>query len=194
MDRKPSLNIPGRYLAFYVLCSSILAGFVLMKIYPDQRELAQENRNIYEQRLRIEKQKNLFPFYEGLTEEIKKLRKFKALVPDPPVKKISLNPDDIEKGLMDIRNAAERNRLETESIEPDMASMNRMADQVQVNVRLRGNFMDFRNFMLRLMRLEYLDAIDDIQISSDETSENIRLKIWLRTMRRERDGSPARSR
>jgi hypothetical protein len=78
-----------------------------------------------------------------------------------------------------IRNLAETNHLNHGKSDPDINSMTGNKGLIFVKVEVEGLFEDFRNFMVGLNEIPYLQDIEEIKIHSVETNRRYELKIWL---------------
>ena len=64
-------------------------------------------------------------------------------------------------------------------ISPDVDSTLDGSGFLKISVVLRGDFIKFRDVLMELGKLPYLELIERIKIESVEDAKEISLKIWL---------------
>ena len=167
---------PYRKSAFYVLIFlGVVIAFVLIILLPYNNALKKTDLNIVTLKDRLARQELQYPLYTKLLKEMQKpsLEHLKSEVQE------KLKKEDISQVSLMIRNLAESNHLTHGKSDPDINSMTGNKGLIFVKVEVEGLFEDFRNFMVRLNEIPFLQDIEEIKIHSIETNRRYELKIWL---------------
>ncbi len=77
------------------------------------------------------------------------------------------------------KDLAEKNGLECLQSGPEVDSLYGESKTMLINIVLEGKFKKFRNFLLDMTNLNYLDSIEEIKIISKQTGKKYFLKIWI---------------
>jgi nitrous oxide reductase len=102
-----------------------------------------------------------------------------AVLPFPEKEKLKRN--EFGKISSTLQEIAQRENLNLVEVTPDIDSLIDDSGHLKMYVRLEGSFFDLHNFLIRLGEIPYLEHIEQLQIRTDQTSEDlgISLKIWL---------------
>lgn len=157
------------------MCLCVLLFFFLLVIYPQHISLAEADQDITKLKVRIEEQKILYPIFQNL---LKKARvKDTESLPFP--KKTKLMRNETSKISSIFKNIAQKSNLILKEIIPDVDALIGGSEHLKLNLTVKGEFLDLRNFMLHLGELPYLEDIERIQIRSVQDSTEISFKILL---------------
>lgn len=153
----------------------MLLLFSVLVIYPQRISLAGADLDIKKLKGRIEEQKLLYPIFQNL---LKKVRvKDTEGLPFP--KKAKLARDETGKISSIFQKIAQKSNLTLKEITPDIDALIGGSRYLKLNLIVKGEFLDLRNFMLQLGELPYLEYIERIQIRSVQDSKEISFKILL---------------
>jgi hypothetical protein len=168
-------KLPARSIVYFLVCLCVLLFFFLLVIYPQRISLAEADLDIKKSKVRIEEQKILYPIFQNL---LKKARaKDSEGLPFPKKRKLMRN--ETAKISSIFQEIAQKSNLVLKEIIPDVGALISGAEYLKLNLTVKGNFLDLRNFMLQLGELPYLEHIDRIQIRSFQDSKEISFKILL---------------
>lgn len=171
-----NLQIPkymNRSLLLLLAGAMIILLFALVFIIPSQRAMANLEAEIGVTKFKIETQEKLGPLYKGLTEKLNKIDKKAALPPTSPIARNKLGGFSGT-----ISELAKKSKLVVLSVYPDTQSGDSGAVYI---ASIRGNFTDFRNFLVELGKLTYLEAVQEIHIHtvSGVREFNIKMKLLV---------------
>ncbi|MBW1672331.1 MAG: hypothetical protein JRJ45_01560 [Deltaproteobacteria bacterium] len=126
-------------------------------------------------RIQREKQQLLYPFYQKL---LKKLQVEESrILPYPGKSKFPRDKTDKISSIF--CEIAQKINLETVSIIPDVKSIANGSGPFLINILVKGDFFDFRKFLIELGGNPYLQHIEEIKIQQVPGGKEFRLKIWL---------------
>lgn len=170
-----SFKIPTGSLGYCLICSLSILAFIALGIYPAQRSLGSMDMEISKLRSSIEEQNMLFPVYAQLQQRIQ--LKGSDILSSPVGTKLSI--DKIEKLPSIFKTIAQKYNLTALAVSPDVMSFGSDSEFLLVNVVIQGKFFDFRNFLIELVNLAYLEKIEQILIERAAKTKKFNLKIWL---------------
>jgi len=168
-------KLPIQGLRHLLICAGGIAGVILLAIYPYHRFLASQDEEIKKIEIRIEKQGALFPLYQNLLKKVN-LNKPAAL---PFIEKDKLDREKTMEILSLFDEMARMSNLEPVSIVPDVRSLTRDASYLSVRAYLKGDFFDFRDLLIRIGEVPYLEHIEEIRIQPEGEVKAFRLTGWL---------------
>jgi hypothetical protein len=168
-------KLPARVIVFFLMYLCVLLFYLLLVIYPQHISLAEADLDIKKLKVRIEEQKILYPIFQNF---LKKSRvKDTEGLPFPKQRKLMRN--ETAKISSIFQEIAQKSNLVLKEIIPDADALISGAGYLKLNLTVKGNFLDLRNFMLQLGDLPYLEHIERIQIRSVQDSKEISFKIFL---------------
>ena len=170
-----TFEIPTRSFVYLLICSLGILAFVAIALYPSQRSLNSMDREISEIQRSIEEQNILFPVYAQLQNRIQ--LKGSDILSSPDGIKLSM--DNIEELPSIFEKIAKKYNLTALSVAPDLMSFGSVSGFLLVDVVIQGKFLDFRNFLIELVNLAYLEEIEEIRIERAAKAKKFNLKIWL---------------
>ncbi|MFC1895104.1 hypothetical protein ACFL0Q_00355 [Thermodesulfobacteriota bacterium] len=88
-------------------------------------------------------------------------------------------PDWMEHVPRAVEDIARRHNLELRSLKPDVKALEE--NRLQVNLVVRGDFFGFRDFLVDLGGLPYLDRIREMQLGQAGDARELQLKVALIT-------------
>ena len=78
-----------------------------------------------------------------------------------------------------LRRIADSASLKTQSVAPDVSSLTNQSKSLIMNMVVRGDFMNFRKFLIGIGELPYLERYEEIEIRKDPAFMEYRIKIRL---------------
>jgi len=174
MEGKKSRRIPMESISYLLICTLGILVFILIGPYMSERSLIKMDMEIKKLQIQREKQQLLYPFYQKL---LKKLQIEPKKLPSPPKSKFPrAKTDKISSIFSEI---LQKINLETISIIPDVKSIANGSNLFFVNLVVKGNFFDFRTFLIELGGNPYVQHIEEIKIQQVPGDKKLSLKIWL---------------
>jgi hypothetical protein len=167
--------IPKRSIIILFACISCLLLIVLAGIVPQQMAVSRLDNKIVSIQFQIEEQKKLQPYYQVLQTGPQSVRV--KVLPLPERSPLSRMKIDTVPSI--IREEAQKAHIDMVSASPDLYTLGGENRFVLVNATLKGNFLNFRKFLIGLGGLPCLEAIEEVRIQQSEDSMEFRMKIWL---------------
>ena len=168
-------NTPKRTIIYALLCLSSILFIVLAGIIPKQFSLTSLDQKIKSIQFQIEEQKSLYPIYQDLQ---KKTQAGDSKVLPLPVRNALLRTQ-LDTIPATFREIARKANLDMVSASPDLNSLSGESSLLPVNAVIRGNFFNFRKFLIGLGDVPYLERIEEIQIQQNEDTMEFKMKIWI---------------
>jgi len=174
MIERQTKRIPMESISYLLICTLGIFAFILIGPYMSGKSLGKMDMEINKLQIQREKQQLIYPFYQSL---LKKLQIEHKTLPSPPKSKFSR--DKIDKISSIFSEILQETNLETISIIPDVKSIAKGSDFLFVNLVVKGNFFDFRTFLIELGGNPYLQHTEEIKIQQVPGGRKLSLKIWL---------------
>jgi hypothetical protein len=174
-DKLKNIKIPRRTVIFHLSCWGGLLFFVLAVIYPVQRYSAGLDREIKDIRFQVEEQKNLQPIYQSL--KAKSHAGTGRVLPTP--EKSRLARELIATVPPTLRKIAADANMDPLSVTPDVSALAGQQRYLLVDSVVRGEFTDFRRYLIGLGQLPYLERIESIDVQQNPDVMEFKMKIWL---------------
>jgi hypothetical protein len=167
--------IPKRSIVILFACISSVLLIVLAGIVPQRISVTSLDNKIASIQFQIEEQKRLQPYYQMLHAGSQSGRS--KVLPFPP--RIPLSRTKIDTVPSIIREEAQKAHIDMVSASPDLYTLGGENKVLLVNATLRGDFLNFRKFLIGLGGVPCLDSIEEIRVQQNEDSMVFRMKIWL---------------
>jgi hypothetical protein len=168
-------NIPEKSLKYLIICSGIIALFILAGIIPLNRYNHTINGDMKKLLDKIEEQKSLKTVYSTLINSIEK--KNLRILPNPA--KTALSRQEASKFQDVFREVATKSGLTTVSLAPELSTLAGSSKYLLYNATVKGEFVNFRKMLMALGNVSFLDRIDEIRIQQYPDSMEFRIKIWI---------------
>lgn len=167
--------IPKRSLVYLLIClSGVLILFVagIIPEYFSSVRLDQQIKNI---QFQIEEQKILHPVYHTL--QNKTHTKDVRILPFP--KKTPLSRAQVDAVPVKFSEIAKRANIDIVSASPDLNFLGSESKFFPINAIIRGDFFNFRKFLIGLGEVPYMERIEEIHIQQNEDTMEFKMKVWL---------------
>jgi hypothetical protein len=148
--------------------------FVVIGFY-NYRSLNDLESDINKVKADIEEQRVMAPLYKELIEKIK-IKTTKHL---PFPARAKLPKEQHEQITTIFGDLARKANLEIVSITPDINSLAGGSGLLVVDAALKGDFFNFRNYLVALGNVPYLEHLGEIQIQTTPGGKEFRLKLWV---------------
>ena len=99
------------------------------------------------------------------------------VLPNP--KKTTISREEAAKFENVFRTIAGESGLRAISLTPDLSNTAGSSKFLLNNAVVKGEFVNFRQMLIKLAAIPYLDRIEEISISQQSDSMEFRIKIWL---------------
>jgi hypothetical protein len=175
MMKKINLGIPEKSLSYLIICGGIVMIFILVGIFPLYRYTSNQASEIKKIEYQIEEQKGLGPVYLNMQKAME--GKYLQGLPNP--KKITISREEAAKFQNVFRAIAEKSGLMTISLTLDLNTMAGSSKLLLHNAVVKGEFANFREMLIALAAIPYVDKIEEIRIQQNSDSMEFRIKIWL---------------
>jgi len=150
---------------------ALIVLFILFFIVPSHKQITGLDNAIGMAKLKIETQEKIGPLYKGLNDKLKKIDTKTSMVNKQPLPKAQVNTIGNV-----VSNMAQKTKLSLLSFYPETAAEGASAIYY---ISLRGNFMDFRNFLKDIGSLPYVDSVQEIRVNTGKGSREFNVKVKL---------------
>jgi hypothetical protein len=175
MPLKSIRLIPKKTVIIHLSWFGALLILGLVVIFPVQRSTVGLEKQIKDIQSQIETQKTLQPIYQAL--KTKSQTTAASILPTPESGKL---PRDLVRVFPStVRRIARNSDMEMISVSPDVTSLADQSRHLLVRAVLRGDFMNFRKFLIDVGELPYLERFEEIEIQQDPNFMEFRIKMRL---------------
>lgn len=175
MEQKGLPRFPAQSLLYLLICAGGIIGFFLLAIYPYQKYLAGLDRETKGIETQIEEQKILFPVYKDLLKKVSTAKQ--GILPFP--QKGKLDREKIDGISFIFEEIARKSNLSLVTAVPDVKSLVKDSGLLSIDVGMKGDFFNFRNFLLQVGGMPCLEHIEEIRIQPATGVKKFWLKVWL---------------
>jgi len=174
-ERKLNLNIPRQSMIYIAMCLTGVLIFVFGGILPAVKKLKDLDAAIAARKYDIEEQKAFAPFFKSLKLDSEK--KESEILPLPPKGKLA--QDKLGTLAVVFGTAAKTSGMTLVSATPHLNTLTGDAQFIPINIALRGEFINFRKFLIQLGGVNYIQHIEEITIQEKAETREYKLKIWV---------------
>lgn len=174
MALKKQIPLATRSMTFLIIGVALILALVYIGFY-NYRTIAKLDTEISELNTKI----NTHQSYAPMTRQLIDRMKIKAQRNLPLPAKAKLSGEQKDQIAVLFRDMAQRSKLELVSVSPDINSLVGGSSAMLVHATLKGDFYNFRNFLVELGDRPYLDRIEEIDIQQAPGTKEFRLKVWL---------------
>lgn len=174
MELKKQLPFARRSLTLLVIGVGVILVLVYIGLY-NFRTIAKLDQEIVELNTKINTHQNYAPMTKQLLERMK--AKSPRILPLPAKEKLS--GEQRTRISLIFRDMAQKSKLELVSVSPDVNSLVGDSSAMLVHATLKGDYYNFRNFLIELGDRPFLDKVEEIEIQQLPGTKEFRLKVWL---------------
>ena len=174
-EQKMASKFPKQSISYLLLSLAGILIFILAGILPNMSTMAELSARIVDTRSLLEEQQALSPFQKTL--QAKTVKKESEVLPLPArgvLEQARINTLPTVFG-----SAAKASGMSLASAIPNLTALTGDAQSLSVNVVLRGEFMNFRKFLIHLGGIPYVRQIEEIEIQQKPDTKEFKLKIWV---------------
>ncbi|MCK5544354.1 MAG: hypothetical protein KAI35_03995 [Desulfobulbaceae bacterium] len=167
--------VPLKNFILAGICASGILAFCLLAILPNKTALIDLNKKIHIGEARLNAQQILFPLYENIKEkaQLKTSEIFSA------PEKTKLSREERERIPAIFREIAGNCTLKFKEAIPDISSLSGASRLLTVNLGVEGDFINFRDFLIQLYKVPFLEHIEQIEIHRIEDSILLELNMKI---------------
>jgi len=174
MELKKNIPFASRSLTLLVMGAGII--LILLYIgYHNYRTIAKLDTEISELNTKI----NSHQSYAPLTKQLFDRMKIKTVRNLPLPAKGKLTGDQKDRISIIFKDMAQKSKIELVSVSPDINSMAGGSSGMLVQATLKGDYYNFRAFLIELGEQAFLEKVDEIEIQQLPGTKEFRLKVWL---------------
>jgi len=173
LDKLPKL--PRRSFVYILICGGGILSFFLIGIYPNQRAISAFEKEITTLNLKIREQKVLFPVFKNMINKIRTPDESK----DTLLRKEKLRKENIGNLSVIFEKMAKKIGLMLEESVIDINTLKENKGLLKVTLSMSGEFFNFREFMIDLGTISYIERIGSLEIRTGQLSKNFKLSLWL---------------
>jgi len=175
MIKKISEVIPSNSVSYLIICGGIIIILILLGVIPFYRYNASRSADVKNIQAQIEEQKQLQQAYQSL-QNISKTAKGHKL-PNP--EKTKLPRLDVDKFQNAFQTEAKKSGMVNATLIPDMKTIAVGSPAMLFNATTKGQFANFRELLINLGAITYIDQVEEINIKQHEDAMEFKMKIWI---------------
>ena len=168
-------KLPRQTLSIFFLCAGVgIVSYVLM-LYPAKKLLDRLNGEISTLQNKVEEQKIFLPNYQKFLKINQE--DMSGTLPSPHKNRLPKNKIKMIPALL--KELVLKSDLSPVSITLDLKSLAGKPGFVSVNTLVKGELLNFRNFLMKLQEIPYLEHMENIGIKGTLFSKEFKLKLWI---------------
>ena len=174
-ESKQESKIPRRGIAYLGLFLIFAVLFVLAVIVPTNNWSKELDIKTADAKFRLQEQQTLIPVFQYLKVESEKV--VSDTLPLPPKGKLARAM--INNLPKNFAASAKKSGMSLVMARPDLKGLKGDFQTLPVNIVLRGGFINFRQFLIGLGGMPYLQSIEEISIQEIPDTKEFRLRVWV---------------
>jgi len=168
-------KIYGKSIRYLLICITGIVCFAVLGIYPNQKTVTSLDNDTAKLETEIREQELLKPLYDDLLRRTR--TKVPADLPFPEKGRLDrTKTDDIPEIL---GSMAHKSSLQLVDVTLDLNTLVKGSQSLSVDVRLNGGFLAFRDFLIQLQGIPYVNEIEEVEIQPADGVKEFRLKLAL---------------
>jgi Tfp pilus assembly protein PilO len=175
MAELKDLKIQKRGIAYVIAGLLFLLVFLFAVVFPMNNWSKDLDSRTAEAKFKLQEQQTLLPVYQALKAESEKT--LAATLPMPPKSPLPRARINTLPGSFAI--SAKRSGMSLVSAKPDLTGLTGTFQTLPVNIVLRGQFVDFRKFLVGLGGMPFVERIEEIAIQEAADTKEFKLKVWV---------------
>ncbi|GEM_PF-6945942 len=169
----------GRILLTVVFCLAILLTISYIAIYQPQKTQAELNQQISQTRFMLSKYQQYQSVYKSLQVKLKQFKINEQLYEIPAMRDVSLTQNNLGEISNVISGIADKAGLDIVSIDPDAQTLSTYESRIKINATFKGKLSNFRELVLNLGSLGYVDQITRINAQDIVQNRKYELRLWM---------------
>ena len=168
-------GLPPRTLVYLLIGAGALTLFLLLGVFPMQKNLDELDFSIRQATFQIEEQHALQPIYQKM---LAIARAGGAKAPPTPVKK-GLGEGQLTRVTDTLTALIVSGGLEAVALTPDPSSLGKGSKALAVAIHVKGDMQHFREFLTQLAALPFFENIESVQVQPGSGARDFQVKAWL---------------
>ena len=174
MEFKKQFPFATRSLTLLVIGAGIILILAWIGFY-NYQNIARLDTEINDLNTKINTHQSYAPMTKQLIDRMKV--KPQRNLPLPAKAKLSVEQKDQISYIF--KDMAQKSKMELLSVSPDINSMVGGSAAMLVHATLKGDYYNFRNFLIELGDRPFLERVEEIEIQQVPGTKEFRLKVWL---------------
>jgi len=174
MEMKQQFPFATRSLTLLVIGVGIILILAWIGFY-NYQNIARLDAEINELNTKI----NTHQSYAPMTKQLFERMKVKAQRTLPLPAKAKLSGEQKDRISVLFKDMAQKTKMELVSVSPDINSLVGGSVAMLVHATVKGDFYNFRNFLIELGDQTFLEKVEEIEIQQIPGTKEFRLKVWL---------------
>ena len=174
MEFKKQFPFATRSLTLLVIAVGLILILVYIGFY-NYQGIARLDTEINDLNTKINTHQSYAPMTKQLIDRMKV--KPQRNLPLPAKAKLSVEQKDQISYIF--KDMAQKSKMELLSVSPDINSMVGGSAAMLVHATLKGDYYNFRNFLIELGDRPFLERVEEIEIQQLPGTKEFRLKVWL---------------
>lgn len=170
-------KFPQQSVVYLLMCLLGIMIFLFLGVVPSQRTLEGLEKKIGEAKLRIEEQKTMAPLYQILKQKTQK----QGVRTLPMPAKSELGRTQMDQLNRKVKEISSNAHVEIVSLMPALALGSLAGDArfLAMEAAIKGDFSSFRNFLIGLGGVPYVEHIEEIQMQLHPNGMELKVKFWI---------------
>jgi Tfp pilus assembly protein PilO len=169
------IPIPPKSIAYIALCVILVILFVFAAYLPTEKWSGELDTQTAEAKFRLHEQQTLTPVFQYLKVESEKV--VSDTLPLPPKGKLARTM--INNLPQNFAASAKNSGMSLVMARPDLSGLKGDFQSLPVNIVLRGDFINFRKFLIGLGGMPYVERIEEILIKQAPDTKEFNLRVWV---------------
>lgn len=174
MELKKQFPFATRSLTLLVVGVGIILILAWIGFY-NYQSIARLDTEINELNTKI----NTHQSYAPMTKQLFERMKVKAQRTLPLPAKAKLSGEQKDRISLLFKDMTQKTKMELVSVSPDINSLVGGSPAMLVHATVKGDFYNFRNFLIELGDQPFLEKVEEIEIQQVPGTKEFRLKVWL---------------
>jgi hypothetical protein len=174
MELKKQIPFATRSLTLLVIGVGIILILAYIGFY-NYQSIAKLDMEINELNTKI----NTHQSYAPMTKQLFERMKVKAQRNLPLPARAKLSGEQKDRISIIFKDMAQKAKLDLVSVSPDINSLVGGSTAMLVRATLKGDYYNFRNFLIELGDQPFLEKVEEIDIQQVPGTKEFRLKVWL---------------
>ena len=174
-ELKMGVKVPQQSIIYFALCFGGILVFIFAGIIPANRSMSELDKKITEVKSRIDEQQTLAPLYQSLRSMNEKQDPGSL----PLTEKVKLSQSKINTIPLIFSTAAKMSGMSLISATPSLSTLTGDLQLLPVNIVLKGEFINFRKYLINIGGIPYVQHIEEITIQAKPDTKEFNVKVLV---------------
>lgn len=171
-----TLQVPRQSIVYMVLAIAIVLIFIFAGILPMQKTLIGLDKQVADSQNQIEEHKVLSPIYKALEQSLLQAQSLQTRTMPSEVR---LARSEISTIPVKMKSLASSVGMNLTSVIPETGSMTNDSNIMPLRIVLKGEFFNFRKFLIALGGIPYVLSIDEMSIRQADPNQEYTVKMYI---------------